>query len=283
MSLSSSALLMKLNTNYMDVKVKRADVSQQTAINEGTDERALIFKEDILQYMPEVKNLNKYLAKCRARHAELTLPWEDRGFRLLATSLFMDYNAEFKKYKQEFLDMRQHAYDNYHRILQKAIAASNHKYAAEHFPSQEDILNKFDMEYIPSPVPESGHLALDIPKQELDELRESMESEFADRFTVANKQAWDKLFKMLSDMSNKLTEADEDTKKRFHDSFLENAKDLCKLLTHLNISNDPDLERARKQLEDALVGADIEMIKESPATREVIKSKVDSILSQFDF
>ena len=283
MSLSSSALLMKLNTNYMEVKVKRADVSQRTAINEGTDERALIFKEDILQYMPEVKNLNKCLAKYRARHAELTLPWEDRGFRLLATSLFMDYNAEFKKYKQEFLDMRQHAYDNYHFILQKAIAASNYKYATEHFPSQEDILNKFDMEYVPSPVPESGHLALDIPKQELDELRESMESEFADRFAVANKQAWDKLFKMLSDMSNKLTEADEDTKKRFHDSFLENAKDLCKLLTHLNISDDPDLERARKQLEDALVGADIEMIKESPATREVMKSKVDNILSQFDF
>jgi hypothetical protein len=88
---------------------------------------------------------------------------------------------------------------------------------------------------------------------------------------------------MLVGMSDKLTESDEDTKKRWHDSFVTNARDMCRMLTHLNITRDPALERARSSLESVMSGADIEVIKDSGAVRQDMKSKVDSILNQFEW
>jgi hypothetical protein len=51
----------------------------------------------------------------------------------------------------------------------------------------------------------------------------------------------------------------------------------------LNITNDPKLEEARRELELAMLGTNIEMIKEDPYARKDVKSKVDSILERFDW
>jgi acetolactate synthase small subunit len=62
-----------------------------------------------------------------------------------------------------------------------------------------------------------------------------------------------------------------------------NALDLCKLLGHMNVTGDEDLERARKQLEAALSRVEVDDIKGSPAMRTHVKNKLDSILGQFDW
>jgi hypothetical protein len=87
-------------------------------------------------------------------------------------------------------------------------------------------------------------------------------------------------------MSEKLTDKgseDEQKKTRYHDTLITNATSLCGLLTHLNVTNDPKLEQARRQLEQTMLGADIDSIKESPEVRASMKSKVDAILSQFEW
>jgi hypothetical protein len=62
-----------------------------------------------------------------------------------------------------------------------------------------------------------------------------------------------------------------------------NAQELVELLGKMNITNDPKLEDARKQLELTMLGADIETIKESAYVRETMKSKVDAILQKFEW
>ena len=96
---------------------------------------------------------------------------------------------------------------------------------------------------------------------------------------------WERLHDMLVSMSEKLhddTDADA-PKKRYHDSLVTNAHELCALLTKLNVTNDPKLEDARRQLELTMVGADIEDIKENPYVRADMKRKVDAILGKFDW
>jgi hypothetical protein len=101
------------------------------------------------------------------------------------------------------------------------------------------------------------------------------------------REPWERLHDVLTAMSAKLTDDDTDedgkSKKRYHETLVTNATDLCALLTKLNITGDPQLEDARKQLEQTMLGADIEAIKESPAIRESMKSKVDAILGKFDW
>jgi hypothetical protein len=58
---------------------------------------------------------------------------------------------------------------------------------------------------------------------------------------------------------------------------------MCGLLTKLNVTNDPQLEEARRALELTMLGADIEEIKTDPLVRDEMKSKIDSILGKFNW
>ena len=71
--------------------------------------------------------------------------------------------------------------------------------------------------------------------------------------------------------------------RKFHNSLVDGAFDLCDMVKSLNIVNDPDLETARKQLEFALVGVDAKELRDNMHTRNDVKSKVDDILSKFAF
>ena len=75
----------------------------------------------------------------------------------------------------------------------------------------------------------------------------------------------------------------EDKKKRYHESMLTNAHELCGLLTAFNITGDAKLEQARQDLERALLGVRIDDIKESASVRKEIKEKVDNILAVNDW
>jgi hypothetical protein len=94
------------------------------------------------------------------------------------------------------------------------------------------------------------------------------------------KDAWDRLHETLTHLSDRMDYTDEN-KKKFWDSTITNASDLCGLLTSLNVTNDPKLEDMRQKLEKALNGVDASDIRESEAIRTSVKSKVDDILSMF--
>jgi hypothetical protein len=112
-------------------------------------------------------------------------------------------------------------------------------------------------------------------------------AEFRDKFDERLKEAmrapWDKLHKMLTGISDKLKEGSDDEKKRYHDSLVTNPLELCALLTKLNVTNDPLLEEARRQVELTMLGVNIESIKEDVESRNDLKSKVDSILGKFNW
>jgi hypothetical protein len=60
-----------------------------------------------------------------------------------------------------------------------------------------------------------------------------------------------------------------------------NATELCELLTRLNVTNDTKLEQARRTLEQALLGVTAEDLRKDDDLRLDTKAKVDAILSMF--
>ena len=70
---------------------------------------------------------------------------------------------------------------------------------------------------------------------------------------------------------------------KLHQSMIDNGLELCGLLSDLNVTNDPDLEAARMELEKALVHVDIDSLRESKEVQQATKKKMDDILSKFNF
>jgi len=232
------------------------------------------------------KDLSDYAAACRLWHNTQTLPWADKGARLLSTSLFMDYKREANVRRDTFNRMKDNFIAAYPSLVQTAQNYLGGLFNPNDYPSAEEVERKFGFRLVFSPVPESGDFRLDVAAQDLQDLREQYEESFSGRLADAMREPWDRLHKLLAGMSEKLTDKadDEEQKKiRYHDTLITNATGLCSMLTHLNITKDPKLEEARRQLEQTMLGADIDSIKESAEVRASMKSKVDAILSKFEW
>jgi hypothetical protein len=106
------------------------------------------------------------------------------------------------------------------------------------------------------------------------------------KIAEAAKENEKRLLKELEGISAKCTDTgddEEDDKKRWHDTFVSNPLELCRLLKHMNLTKDPKVEEARQRLEDIMVGKNKDMFKDSPTVRKEVKEEVDSIINAYDW
>ena len=285
MSISSSAVLVELNISVWTAnKLDKGATDIVLASNSASSGSAQV-RKNLMAGTDKRKKIADYAARARLYHNQTTLSWSDKGARLLPTSLFMDYKSNMNVYQSNMTTMIEDFYANYADLIDLAKHHMGALFNPYDYPSIEELRSKFGFRLVFSPLPEGGDFRLDIPKADMDELGEQYESAFNDRLKDAMREPWEKLHKNLVHISEKLTdvEGDDDTKKRYHDTLITNAQELCGLLTHLNITKDPMLENARRSLELTMLGVDIEDIKEHAEVRQSVKSKVDDILKKFDW
>lgn len=284
MSISASAVLVELNVSVWPARVVDKEVTERVNVNASAVRNASETKKNLFAGTSLRKDIEKYAARVRLFHNKYTLPWADKGERLCPTSLFLNYKSELNQYEQNFRALCDMFFDQYPTLVAQAPLHLGSLYKAEDYPSLDEVKSKFGFRMAVNPLPSSGDFRLDIPATDLEELKYEYDQKFEERVGDAMRSAWDRLFSMLSGMSEKLTDSGnvEDKKRRWHDSFITNPQELCDLLTKLNITNDPKLEEARRSLELTMLGADIETIKESADAREEMKAKVDAIMHKFN-
>jgi hypothetical protein len=283
MGITSSSVLVELNMSVWSAnKLDRGETDKLTADNSAVRDAAQV-RKNLMAGTSMRKDIEELASAARRIHTARTLPWADRGARLLPTSLFMEYKAEMNKIRSQFYAMVDNFVDKYPALVQTAQNYMGGLFNPNDYPSADEIRTKFGFKLTFSPVPEAGDFRLDVPAADLIELSSQYEDSFNTRMADAMKEPWERLHKVLSHMSEKLTEQDTEARRLYHDTLVSNAVDLCGMLTHLNVTKDPKLEEARRQLEEAMVGANIDMIRESSTTRASMKDKVDSILKQFEW
>ena len=284
MSISASAVLVELNISVWPASKIDREVTEQVNTNAGAVRDAAQTKKNLFAGTSLRKDIEKLAARVRLYHNQHTLPWADKGERLLPTKLFMDYKTTMNAFEQTFDTLCNNFYVEYPRLVQEAQVNLGSMYKADDYPPLEDVRLKFGFKRTVKPVPEAGDFRLDVPADDLRELVVSFEEQQREKLAEAVREPWERLHAELSAISKKLTDVEGDeSKKRYHDSLISNPLELCALLTKLNITNDPKLEQARRQLELTMLGTDIESIKEDADTRKTVKSKVDDILKKFQF
>ena len=151
------------------------------------------------------------------------------------------------------------------------------------YPEAEDIVRKFKFNYTLSPLATSGDFRIDIGEQARNEIIQHYEEQFQERLNSAMRDVWDRLHDCLKHMSERLTSEEDGTRKKFHGTLLTNARELVDLLSRLNVTQDPQLEQARRDLSAALLHTDIDALKDSDYVRENVKQKVDAIINKFNW
>ena len=284
MSISSSALLVELNVSVWPASKLDKEVTDKVNTDASAVRGASQTKKNLFAGTSLRKDISDFAARVRLYHNKHTLPWADKGERMLPTALFMDYKQTINGFEQTFNMMCNNFFIEYPRLVVDAPNNLGSMYKAEDYPEIEEVRMKFGFRRAVKPIPESGDFRLDIPAYDLAEMKNDYEKQYSNRLAEAMREPWERLHKMLVGMSEKLTDIEgDDSKKRYHDTLISNPIELCGLLTKLNVTNDPKLEEARRQLELTMLGADIESIKEDADSRSALKSKVDAILGKFDW
>jgi hypothetical protein len=284
MSISSSALLVELNISVWPASKLDREITDKVNTDASAVRGASQTKKNLFAGTSLRKDISDFAARVRLYHNKHTLPWADKGERMLPTKLFMEYKQTMNGFEQTFNMMCNNFYIEYPRLVAEAPTNLGTMYKAEDYPDLTDVRLKFGFKRTVKPVPEAGDFRLDIPAYDLDEMRAEFEKQHETKLAEAMREPWERLHKTLVGMSEKLTDIEGDeSKKRYHDTLISNPIELCGLLTKLNVTNDPKLEEARRQLELTMLGADIESIKEDADSRSALKSKVDAILGKFDW
>lgn len=284
MSISSSSILAELNISVWTAnKLDKRITNDVLVANGATNLDAGQFRKNLMSGTTLRKDIADFAASCRLWHNTTTLPWADRGARLLPTSLFLDYKAEANKRKARFDHMVQHFLLEYPKLQAQAQQHLGALYDPNDYPSAEEVASKFGFRMVFTPLPEAGDFRLDVANEELDILKKQYDAALNERLQDAMQSQWDKLHDLLSRMSEKLVEPEGEDKRRWHDTFITNAHELCAMLGHLNVTKDPKLDEAKRKLEQAMHGVDIDDIKDDELVRENVKSKLDAILKDYEW
>jgi len=231
----------------------------------------------------ELDAITKFQARARAEHYKLTKPWNDYGARLLPTALLQKYKVEMNQAESEFNRLVDVFLDKYDTLVAAAAFQLGTLFDRDEYPTREQVARKFRFDISYAPLPTAGDFRLDIESEVQRDLMRQYEKRMEQQLEAAAQDSWTRLHEALTRLSDRLVVEDDGKKRKFHDTMVTGALELCELLTDMNVTNDPALEKARRKLEEALSGVTPKELREEDSTRTITKQKVDAILASFDW
>ena len=284
--IETSAMLVELSISCWTARKLDKRVSQEVDTTNGTKSRAGNYNKNLLAGTQKLDGIVKFAANARAWHNANTLPWSDNGLRLLPVENFLRYKERLGELEQEYNELVKDFLNSYPNLVDAAAFQLGNLFDRTEYPETEAISDKFRFRYVFSPVPTAGDWRVNIGNQARAELETQCNNVIQERVQGAMKEAWSRMHECLSHISERLEDngTGPDAKRKvFRDSLVENAQELVEMLKVLNVTKDPELERARMLMSQTLTGLEAEDLRDSDDTRRGVKAEVDAILSKFNF
>lgn len=253
--LSEKAVLVNLSISQWtarkeDKKVSREVEAQYHAHDAGRYSKVLIAQE-------EIQKLSSIANEARTFHYENTLPWNDDGTRILPTANYLTYTRKIQELKSKFESAVSTFLDAYPDLVTEAQNRLNGLFNAADYPPIEKITRKFDLTVKVNPMPDSADFRVSLQSDDLEAIRGDLDQRIKENTQQAIGDLWKRLYSGVEHMAETLN----DPEAKFRDSLVKNLIDLCELLPRLNLTDDPDLERMRKEIEARLTGHDPEALR----------------------
>ena len=286
-NIDTCAMLVELSVSQWTARKLDRTVSDELVANKhAQDKGAARVNKHLLAGRSELEVITKFVTETRATVYDNTLPWSDSGIRLLPSAKFMEFNAKLQQAEDKFYGLVTEFVTVYPSLITAQAMALGNMFKREDYPHPSDIEHRFRFSVNYMPVPSSGDFRVDIGNDAQEELRKKLSALADERVEHAMKDIKTRLLDHLKRMSDRLTidyVSGEAVPRKFHDSLLEGAHDLCEMAQSLNVINDHQLSDARKALLKAIGNVDVKDLRKDIGARTEVKTQVDDILSKFNF
>lgn len=287
LNIDTCAMLVEFNASVWTArKLDKTTTNEVVASkNAGAKDAARVNKH-LLAGRTELDIIQQAVGRARQFVYDNTAPWSDSGLRLLPTINFMKFTERMNDFEEEMEALVKAFVVIYPTLITAQALALGDMFKRDDYPSANEMMTKFSFRVNYMPVPSSGDFRVDVGNQAQAELKARLESLTQERIDSAMADVRERLSTHLKRMSDRLTTdyiGGEAKQRRFHDTLVDGALELCDLTKALNVTNDVALETARSQLEQLLVGVTPADLRKNEAVRQDVKRNVDAILDKFNF
>lgn len=308
-TIASAAMIGNLNISSWEARIQDKATKEEVLATKGArSKRAASVSKHLFSECPALDAIKALRGEAYLWFRKETMPWDDNGGRLITTKRYLQTMDQAAKYEQRFNALVNAFLGVYQTEISKQAFENGALFDRSEYPTEDEVRAKFRFALNVSPVPTSGDFRVDIGHEAAKQLAEQYERLAAERMSAALAEPWQRIKDQVlwvkermeavlaydPDAVEEQPVTDPDgkvidikiTKKRrpkLYDSMLENGLELCKTLSDFNITNDPRLEEARRELETALTRVDMDSLKESPELQKATKTAMENILDKFSF
>jgi len=215
-------------------------------------------------------------AAARIFHIQNTLPWLEGGVRILPVANFTYYMDGMRKLISKAESEEKKFYVDFPQWIAEAKRTHGKLFNADHFPSLDELKNKFGLEIDVIPLPNIADWRVDLDAEQVKALRKEAEQKMAAVQSDGIKELYSRLQDLLEHAQKKL----DDPEAVFRDSLISNIKQLVGLIAKLNVTGDKNLEAVRKETEAKFAGVVVETLRADPAARSKAAKDARAIMKK---
>ncbi len=286
-NIDTCAMLAEFNASVWTARKldKGATEEVVTAKRAGAKDAARVNKH-LLAGRDELEVIQSMIGRARQYVYDNTLPWSDSGLRLLPTINVEEVATKMAELEEEFEALVKNFVTIYPTLITAQAMALGDMFKRDDYPTANEIMTKFSFRVNYMPVPTAGDFRIDVGNAAMDDIKAKLQRLADERVEQAMADVRKRLGDHLKRMSDRLTTdyiAGEAKPRKFHDSLVEGALELCDMTKALNVTGDADLESTRSQLEQLLCNVTPTELRKNAAVRDDVKKNVDAILDKFNF
>jgi hypothetical protein len=280
-TLADKAMLVKLTMRRANLT--KRDAVAEAIIQQQMDDSSLIVNSKL--FRDKNNPINKIMtaaSEVYTEHKKRTLPWADKGPRVLPNEQYMEYTQEMRSRISHVDALLLKHVPNYDTYVQLDIAyrsknQTSARAKVEDYPTAYEFQSKmgFDLRFMP--MPDQRHFLFDISQDDLEVFNASMEQ----TAIIARDDAIKRMLDPLKHLVEKLVKPIGEDGHIFRDSAMENIVEGIELARKLTLDNSPEIKQLTDELnkEVSRYADHMNWLRESPIVREQAAKKLSDIAS----
>lgn len=285
-SLATSGILIRAKVKVWTATKQDREISDEVTANKKAARNAGRYTKQLFADVPELRVLLNERQAWYNFIQRVTYPW-DGEWGYLPTPRIPQVMGEIQKREARTAELL----ENFINVMPSAIAneafVQGDMFKREDYPTPDEVRSKFQVIVQTMNIPE-GDYRVSIANDLADDLKRNFEKQTRDIIADIHDKQNEQLIKVLQSFSHccdsetVIEDGEVKVKRRkMYESTLTDALELCNTFAEFNLTKDPRLEEARRDLLDVLDGVTIDQLRNSDTKRVVVKEGVDDILKKF--
>jgi len=279
-SISQAALLVELSIGVWEGRKRDKTATNEVTTSKHASRGSATVNKKLLTDSKPLEQIVKFAASVRAQHRHMTLPWAKNGsLNLLTNEMYFQYHPYITQAETTFYQLVTDFLDVYPVEIQRAMVRLGDLFDAADYPTVAQLRSKFKFQYGYMPMPETGDFRLDINHAAKAELNNQWQKFHQEKLEYAMNDVWHRLKESLTTMSLRLESKPDGGSRVFRDTLVGNVQQVVDIMKACNVTKDPNMEKVRIELSQALSGVTPDKLRANTTLREKTRDDIDRVIA----